>query len=375
MALGEALGGIVGGFLGKNAAKMDRRHQKDMMNKAMAAFDKLGFPPDLSKQLIVEELQRQGQYTPELEETIDVVESEYNQIKEDPSLQKAQLQALGGLQERAKVGLSAEDRAGLNQVRQEVQRDAEGKRQQILQQMQARGMGGSGAELIAQLQAGQSGAELASQQSDNLMAQAQQRALQALGQSGQMAGDMQQAKFGREADVARALDERNRFLAENTIARQQRNVGSLNQAQAANLAEQQRLHEANITNRRAEAERQVAAKGNQYNQGLSYAQGKAGQAMNMANFYGQQAQQKADAQVAMGKGVGGLADAGVGAAFGSPGSAVTAGGATTTTGASSGYGEMAKKFGFSDEDTKEDINYDDAEVQSFMDRISKKFRT
>ena len=31
MAIGEALGGVIGGFLGDNAAKMDRAHQKDAM--------------------------------------------------------------------------------------------------------------------------------------------------------------------------------------------------------------------------------------------------------------------------------------------------------------------------------------------------------
>lgn len=304
LAAGMVAAPIVGGLVGNMMAQKDKAAQKKAMKAALAELEAVGMPPDLSKEIIVEELQRQGVYTPELEQEINVAESEYRQIKEDPELQKAQLKALSGLQDRAKVGLSAEDRASLNQVRQEVQRDAEAKRQQVLQQMQARGMGGSGAELIAQLQAGQAGAELASQQSDTLMAQAQQRALDALGRSGQMAGEMQQAQFGREAQIAQAIDERNRFMAENSIARQQRNVASLNQAQAANLAEQQRLHEANIAARRAEAERQSAEQGSQWDRKLGLAGAKSNVLTGQANTYGQQAQSTAQGYSQMGSGVG-----------------------------------------------------------------------
>jgi hypothetical protein len=336
MALGEALGGLVGGILGSNAAKMDRSHAKQAMRDAMKVYEQLGFPPDLSKELIVEELQRQGIYTPELEQDLSdsFAESELGKISEDPTLRNAQLKALASMQQRAKVGLSAEDRAALNQVRQEVQRDAEAKRQQIMQNMAARGQGGSGAELAAQLQAGQAAADQAAAGSDTLMAQAQQRALQALGQSADLAGGIRGQDFGVNQARAQAIDERNRFLAENSIARQQSNINRLNQAQQLNLSEQQRLHEANIANRRAEAERQVAEQGRKYDRGLSYAAGKSGQSKALSDFYSQQASDKAAAQVAMGKGVGGIVDSGVAAGFGSP---------AAGTG-SSGYGDLLKKF-------------------------------
>lgn len=343
---------VLGGLIGNLASQKDKAAQRKAMKAALAELEAVGLPPDLSKEIIVEELQRQGVYTPELEESVDVAESEYKQIKEDPELQKAQLQALTGLQQRAQVGLGAEDRAALNQVRQDVQRDAEAKRQQVLQQMAARGMGGSGAELMAQLQAGQAGAELASEQSDTLMAQAQQRALQALGQSGEMAGQMQQAQFGRESQIASALDERNRFMAQNTIARQQRNVGTLNQAQAANLAEQQRLHEANIAARRAEAERQVAEQGNLFDRRLGLGQAKAAAQTGQAQQLGQQAQATAQGYTQMGSGIG------------------SAAGALGTAKSDSAFGKLFS----SDEDHKEDIDESGKEVNSFLERIAKKYK-
>ena len=345
MAIGEAVGGILGGILGNNAAKMDRRHQKDTINQMVQEYTRIGYPPDYARALILQEFQQTGQYTPELEADLNasMAESEVNKIEEDPSLRKAQLGVLSSMQDRAKVGLSAEDRASLNQVRGEVQRDAEAKRQQVLQQMQARGMGGSGAALIAQLQAGQDAQNLASQQSDNLMSQAQSKALQAIGQSSDMASNLRGQDFQTAKAKAGALDERNRFLQENSIARQRSNVGALNEAQQANLKEQQGVADANVRQSNEEKQRQAVAKQQQYRDKLNYAAGITGQQSAQAKFYGDTANAKVQANKDMGKGAGGLA-------------------------------ESIATYAMSDETKKENIDESGDEGQKFMDRISTKFR-
>ncbi len=343
---------IVGGLLGNVMSQGDRNAQKKAMKQALKELESVGLPPDLSKEIIYQQFQQVGIMTPQLEEDLNdsIAESELSKIEEDPSLRKAQLEALASMQNRAKVGLSAEDRAALNQIRNEVQRDAEAKRQQVLQSMQARGMGGSGAALIAQLQAGQDAQNLASQQSDTAMAQAQSRALQALGQSADMASQVRGQDFDVNQAKAAAIDERNRFLAENSIARQQRNVASLNQAQAMNLQEQQRIAEANIQQANQEKLRQVAEQGSLYDRTLGYKQAKANALTGQAGTYGANAAATAQGYAQMG--------AGVGQAAGTLGTA--------------DKGALGKFMG-SDENMKEDINYSDDEVQAFMDRISKKF--
>ena len=344
---------IVGGLVGNVMSQKDRSAQKKAMKQAMAELQAVGYPPDLSKEIIYQQFQQQGIMTPQLEEDLNdsIPESEVSKIQEDKGLRDAQIKALSDMQNRAQVGLSAEDRASLNQVRNEVQRDAEAKRQQVLQQMQARGMGGSGAALIAQLQAGQDAQNLASQQSDNQMAQAQQRALQALGQSADMATGIRNQDFSNAQAKASAIDERNRFLAENSIARQQRNVSSLNQAQAANLQEQQRIADANAQLYNQEKQRQVNEQGNLYDRSLGYAQSKANALTGQANYYGQQAANTAQSFGQMGSGLG------------------TAAGAIGSAGKDSALGQWAA----SDKNLKEDICYDDTEVEAFMDRISKKY--
>ncbi len=347
---------VIGGMMGGMAASKDRKQQKKMIKRALQELEKVGVPPDLSGPLLLKEFQSAGIYTPEMEEDLnsEMQESVVAQIKEDPGLREAQMQALNSLQQRAKVGLSAEDRAALNQVRSETQRDSEAKRQQIMQTMQSRGQGGGGADLMAQLQSAQGAADQAAAGSDTLMAQAQSRALDALGQSGRMATDVRGQEFGIEETKARALDERNRFLQENSIARQRSNVGALNEAQRLNLAEQQRISTANTQLANAESERQNQAKRDLYQDKLDLAKAKSSAQVAQASAAGDRADRTASQYAgigsAIGTGIGGYAQ-------------------MQNTNANA---EADRKAKLSDETLKENVDYTDDEVQAWLDSLSLK---
>lgn len=351
---------IVGGLIGNIAGQSDRKKQREAMKQALRELEAIGAPPDLSREIIFKEFERAGILTPELEQEVQIAESEVGKIKEDQSIRDTQRQALEMLKQRSQVGLSGEDRAALNQVRSEVQRDSEAKRQQILQQMQARGMGGSGAELMAQLQSAQGASDQAAAGSDALMAQAQQRALQALSESGRMAGDVRSQDFNVESTKAQALDERNRMLAQNSVARQAANVGRLNQAQMANLAEQQRIQDANTSMTNQERLRQVNEQGALFDRKLGLASAKSGALTGQAGFYGQQAQQTQNMFAGIGQGIG----QGAGAYAQNQQNLQQAElnrQAQTRTG----------QYAVSDENKKNDISYSDDEVIAWMDRIAK----
>ena len=85
-----------------------------------------------------------------------------------------------------------------------------------------------------------------------------------------------------------------------------------------NLREQQRISDANIQARNLEKQRQRDAERAQYQDKLSYAAGITGQQKALADFYGQQGAMKAQQQVEMGKGIGGLVDSGIAAYAGMP---------------------------------------------------------
>jgi hypothetical protein len=275
---------VLGGGLGYLFGGDDRDKADKLMAKVQSEIDAIGAPPDVAKALILQRFQQAGMYTPQLEQAIEAGPSKVAGIKENAELGKAQMGALQLLQQRGSTGLSPEDRAALNQVRGEVQRDSNAKTQSILQQMQARGMGGSGAELIAQLQAGQSGDDRASAEGDRLAAQASQNALQALTQSGQLAGNIRGQDFDINKQRAAAEDEINRFNTQNAISRQTRNVGSTNQASQYNLSNAQQISNANTEAANAELQRQRAAQMQVYQAKLDAAKAKAGAAQTGANY-------------------------------------------------------------------------------------------
>lgn len=356
MAAAAVAAPIIAGMIANAKNQKDRAAAKSAMKDSLKKLEEVGMPPDLSQALILKEYERAGIYTPELEQDLNdsIAESSVGAIKEDPALREAQTTALQSMQQRGKVGLSAEDRAALNQVRSQVQTDSEAKRQQILQQMQSRGMGGSGAELMAQLSSSQGAADQAAAGSDTLMAQAQQRAMEALGKSSDMAGSLRGQDFDVESTKAKALDERNRFLAENSIGRQQRNVGALNQAQMLNLEEQQRIADANVNQANLEAQRQSAEKGKQWDRKLNQAGGKATADQAMAQYYTGQAQRTSDQYVGAGNAV------------------ATGVGGYANMQAADKNAALDRQAKYSDENLKNDIEYTDEDVQEWLDGLSLK---
>lgn len=346
MALGQALGNIVGGVLGGNAAKMDRAHQKDAMRSMIEEYKKIGYPPDYAKALVLDEFVTQGIYTPELEQDLNDTIAEVEQASAGPDSKLAQMQALGMMKQQAKVGLSAEDRAALNQVRQQSQTDIQAKQGQIVQEMQARGMGGSGAELIARMQQSQAGAQNASSASDAVMAQAQNKALAALAQSGDFAGNMRQQEFNESANAAAAKNERNRFLLENSIKKESDNVTAINRSREQDWANKQAQLNKQKEGQREEAKRQATAQQQQYADKLKYAAGITGQQKELAGYYGNQATAKTQQQKELAGGIGGVIDGGA---------------------------NNAKIAGmFSDENLKEHVDYSDNDVQKWLDGLSSK---
>lgn len=289
--LGASIGGVIGGLIGQDQASGDRAKGQGYSEQAFQELLGLGLPPDLSKEIILQHFQEAGMLTPEMEQDIEQTYSKVAQMQTDPTGRNAQLQALQKLKGLSQTGLGAEDRAALNQVRDQVQRDLEGKRQQIMQNFQARGQGGSGAELISQLQAAQGSANQASMEGDRLAAMAQQRAREALMQSSNLGSDIRNQDYTESLNRARAEDALNQFNVQNQIAREQRNVASRNSAQMANLQNKQSIMNANVQMNNNELYRQNQAKRDYWNDQMTRAKLRSGAYGGMGDMY----QQRGDA--------------------------------------------------------------------------------
>ena len=203
--------------------------------------------PEIEKMRIqLEELVSQGTLSPEEAQTVLLESSAMNGISLDPNLKKSQMDALLGLQDISDSGgMTAMDRANLNRIASEEQARTRGARDAIMQNAQARGMGGSGMELMNQLLNEQESATRGSQRDLDVAGMAQERALQALMQGGQLAGQIGAQDFGQQAQVAQANDAISRFNAQNQQNQINQNVQARNAAQAGNLAQSQRIADSN----------------------------------------------------------------------------------------------------------------------------------
>lgn len=317
---GTVIGGAVGAIGGLLGGGNDGSGQaRDSANIANQIIQEISQAPDISKPLLLEKYKQAGVLTPEMEQYITAAQPKAASVSTDPRFKDAQMQALQQIQQRATSGLTAGDRAALNQARLQSQGDTQSKIAQIQQQAAQRGQAGMGSDLAAQLSAAQGGANIESANADRLAMQSQNAAEQAAAQLGQMGSQMQQQQFGQEYQKASAADEMNRFNVQNQLAQQQRNVGAANQAQAGNLANLQSINNANVSGQNQENAAQLQRQMQQWNANTGLAAMKSGAQFNAGNYnYGLD---KGDAQSKQNLigGIGGMAGNLIGA-FSSGGS-------------------------------------------------------
>jgi hypothetical protein len=292
MAIGAGAS-IGANIIGQLASAKDRDRASQLMNDAANEILSVGAPPIVAREIILQKFEQAGLLTPEVENEIKLGPSLVEQIKEAPELRQAQMGALDIISQRARGGLTAEDRAALNQVRSEVAQDAAARDASILQSMQARGMAGAGNELAQRLISSQASANRTSTEGDNLAAMASRNALAAASQMGSLGNQIRGQDFDINQTRASAADAINQFNVQNAVSRQTRNVGTKNQAQQFNVTRQQDVSDANVGAANAEKQRQVDAEKWMYNAALDRAKARSQAISGQAEQAGQSAQSTA----------------------------------------------------------------------------------
>lgn len=244
------------GIFGSNGA-----YQKGLDQEAVQTLQDTELPDIDSMQLQLQQLVQSGQLSPEEAQTYLQSKSDLNNISLDPKEKQAQMDALSGLQDVANNhGVTAADQAQLNNIQSQEDTKARGAREAILSGAQARGVSGSGAELLSQMLNQQDSATRAANSGFDVAANAQNRALSALQAAGTLGGQMQNQEFNQKATVANANDAIDRFNTANKQSQENLNVGNRNTAQAANLNTTQGIANQNVD---------IANKQQQYNKSLA----------------------------------------------------------------------------------------------------------
>jgi hypothetical protein len=262
---------------------------RDANSAATAQFDSLNVPQ--LDQVQLEQLVAQGVLSPEDAQVFLQQRSELSGISLDPNLQKAQMDALGSLQDISQnKGLTDMDRAQLARIGSEEDTAARGQREAIIQNAQQRGLGGSGIELLSQMQNQQDSATRRSARDTDVAGMAQQRALAALQAAGQLGGNIQQQSFNQQATIAGANDAINQFNAKNQQQVGLANTAARNEAQAGNLANSQNIANANVNTRNQQQTYNKGLGQQNFDNQYKIAAGKSGALGNEAAGYQQEAQ-------------------------------------------------------------------------------------
>jgi len=291
----QGAAGLYQGYLGLKNMKAANEANKAAMDAYLRSSETLAAltPPDLMQFIQpYQEMLYLGKMTPEQVMAQVQKDTEMAGIKIPQQLLDAQYKALGQVQQvAAEGGLTAVDRGQLEQIKSDLATQERGQRQAIQQNMQERGVAGGGSEMVAKMMAQQGAAQRGSQMGFDVASQAQKRALDAMQQSGNMAGQMRTQDFNEQSAKAQAQDAINRF---NTSMRQQSetsNVEARNRATADDLARRYALQEFNIGQRQRENAARLGAAQQEWNNRWNQATGVAGRDAGFGNFMGNQANQ------------------------------------------------------------------------------------
>jgi hypothetical protein len=169
----------------------------------------------------------------------------FDGISVDPRLVNAELDALRSLEERANEGLTLQDQADMARLQNDVNRRTRGRQGAIQQSMAARGISGSGLDLVAQMQASQDATETEALASLEKAAQAQNNKRMAAVDAGNMASNQRGQAFREDAARAAARDAISRFNTSNQVAQQRDNLGIENQAIDQNWSRRNQVSDQN----------------------------------------------------------------------------------------------------------------------------------
>jgi hypothetical protein len=239
----SALGGI-GNFIA-NMSAADRAAA--MQSEAMQQWLNLNVPDPADQQVIFQKFVNEGQLDPVLEQAIAQDPSAFEKIQSDQASRQAQRRALAELENIGySGGVRLSDRATLNDLQDQASAKARADRQNIDAEMARRGMANSGFSVASRLAANQAAADRNADSSLKVAGMAQDRALQAIMQAGELGGQINRQDFDQQAQKAQAADRINQFNTQNLRDVMAQNVAARNRAQEMNLANRQDISNKNV---------------------------------------------------------------------------------------------------------------------------------
>lgn len=219
----------------------------DRYDDALKGYDQIEQPNIDDLKIKLKQYVQAGILKPEQAQVILQNPSSFGDISTNPSFDEAELGALDKLQEIGNEGgLTATDKAKLGDIANQENQQERGSREAIMQGAAQRGTGGSGFDLMSQLMNQQGSAQRKSDRDMDVAGMAEQRALDAIMKSGDLASNLETQDFNKAAEVAKANDAINQFNTTNKMNVMNSNVADRNAAQKYNLDTKQAIGNSNV---------------------------------------------------------------------------------------------------------------------------------
>jgi len=215
--------------------------------------------------------QGQQYYFNELGQLEQLGPSEMQNIQTDPRLMQAQYDALRELETRGREGFTARDELDRLKTKQDVAKENAGRLGAIQQNMAARGMGGSGMDLVAQLQASQAATEREALAGLERNAAQEANRANSSAQAGGLAGNIRGQGFQENSAKAQAQDAINRFNTTNSVNRSMYNNRGVNSVNAENVSRNNQVLDKNTDAKYGFRKDVLGANNAQYNQNYNAA--------------------------------------------------------------------------------------------------------
>lgn len=295
---------IIGGLFGSSQAAADREAAKAAYEQSVRDYEAIGIPPVEAQQIVMQQYQSEGKWTPELSEAVKLGDSNMGGVSTDSGYTEAQKQALSKLQDIGNSGgMMLSDQSQLEKSMGNINADERGAREAILQDARQRGGYGSGSALAAQLMNQQNSSNQAHQVGLDVNAQAQKRALEAIMGAGNLGTSLREQQFGEKAQQAAAQDAINQWNAANQQSTRNANVAYQNQAAQYNLGNAQDISNKNVDLKNQQEIHNKGLHQQNFNNQMQVTQGKANARAGQANNATQNAQQTANTWAGIGSGV------------------------------------------------------------------------
>jgi hypothetical protein len=303
-AVGAALLPVLTGIIGNEASRGDREAAKDQIRSIQNYYDQIKLPDIEQEKLALEEFKAGQMLNPEQQQIRQLsMQDELQNINLDPRLRQTQMNSLDTLSKIAGSGFTPDELNAMQQQRDAREGDLTSKLKQLQQNQEMRGVANSDMALAQRMMEAQGSANRGAQEARDMQAQAFRRSLDAITQSGNLAGNIEGTDYARGADLASALRGRETTNLQNQVNIEGNNVDRFNRALETNVGRVNLTGDKNVALRNDQQQFNRGLQDRDFQRRLQLGSAKSGAATNAANMYNDQASRTAGQWAGAGAGI------------------------------------------------------------------------